>query len=652
MDTLMVKESSFWLTPERMESLTKLATRLLTEYNYPVTEDALHKIFESWAKAKGWLVDLFRKDARYNGNGQIVIPANLTRPVNREDIRRFYDWADKEFKKIIAKREIRIGLFSLDEYRRYKNRVYNIWDRLGAGDVFKGKTVEEWRMELDRMNKREKDEIGNEWVETIYIDSKEYSVHRKDYDDVIYFERILRRALDFDSEREEVNIFDEDSVKYINSYAEKMGISSRAIVGQRVNKFVGKLLKEFDMNHIVDVQTIGWTDSNTGEYRTRQKDMGYNYWYAVLGDAINPVTYTREIVISVNPIDYWTMSFGYKWASCHTIDKENSRGVGHSDYQGCYSGGTESYMLDDSSIIVYVRPSAEELESIGESELPMEMQSKFKRVVFMIGEDKLVESRVYPDGRDGGDNSIAGQIRNIMQKVIADLYETPNMWTLKKGNYECENVINTVCDAPHYHDYEQYSDCNVSYLRRINGDLNHNMIYVGSKIICPSCGRNHYEQEHITCDYCYDGIRCARCGGTINRNDDIIEVDDNVYCCYECAENDGYVHTIDNGWQRENYCHYDDYEEEWYYDDCDGVYTYNGYWYHNSETAERAGYRYSDEEDEWYQEDEVYCLENGNTFYKPKHPDAVETPNGWYLSAEDAEEDGWVLDENGNYVAA
>lgn len=653
--TIMTKESNFKLTEEQMVKLVGEATHLLKEYEYDVTDEALRKIFAKWENKKGWLVDLFRKDARYNGNGQIVIPASLTRPVNREDINKFVKWATKEYTNILAKREIKIGFFTLDEYTDMRRDVYHIYDSLSRGDTHNGRTAEEWKAELRRIDDRISKELQGRSTWLIQLESRTAQIYRDDYDSLVRFNDILAQALRRCTEREIPNILDKESVEYINEKAERMGIETRAMLGQRVNKFIGKLLKELGMNHITDIKTVTWTDPNTGELRTREKDYGYNYWYAFLGDAINPVTYTKEVVISVNPIDYWTMSFGYKWASCHTIDKKNKREVSSSNYQGCYSGGTESYMLDDSSFIVYVRPSAEELASIGESELPMEMQSKFKRVVFMMGEDKLVESRLYPDGRDGGDESIAGQMRNIVQKVVTDLYETPNMWTLKTGTSACREATNTDYNSPHYRDYLEYSDCNVSYLRRINGNMNYNKINVGSTIICPSCGDTHSEQEHITCYDCFYGsTKCDSCGRSIRHDDcERIEINENNYCCVDCAYDDGWEDTYDCGWQRRDDCREDAYTGEWYYEwENIGIETEDGNWYRSSDHAERDGYVYADFDGGWYLHNDVKCLADGQDFYLPDHDEAVETPDGWYLSAEDAEADGWVLDENGNYVAA
>ena len=52
------------------------------------------------------------------------------------------------------------------------------------------------------------------------------------------------------------------------------------------------------------------------------KEPDYNRRFAKLADSLNPITYTRHTVLSVNPVDYLMMSNGNTWASCHTIDVE------------------------------------------------------------------------------------------------------------------------------------------------------------------------------------------------------------------------------------------------------------------------------------------------------------------------------------------
>ena len=655
MKTIMTKESNFVLDETKREEWMGQAMELLNKYLYNPTEEAVGKIFDKWAEAKGWFIDLFRKSKDYNGNGQIIIPANLKRPINRDGIDEFKSWALYRYRDMMAKaNEIYIGMFTYDEYETMICKMRDIAYSLPDGAVYNGLTKLGYLAEVIRMQNR-REETKRKYPEGIrmfYIEGRAVSVPFGVYRKVCNFEYFLGHILN--TSADEPWLFNEAKVNRVTEYCEELGIKARPVVGQKVTKYIGKVLKELGMNKIVDIQTQTWISN--GVEMSREKDMGYNYYFALLGDSINPLEYTKEIVISVNPIDYWTMSFGYKWASCHTIDKDDFRNVRENQHGGCYSGGTESYMFDESTFIVYVRPTEKEIESVNEQYLPMESQSKFKRVLFYLGEDKLVQSRVYPDGRDGGDEGLAGQLRAIIQKVIADLYETPNMWTLQRGTTACGEAINTISGI-HYDDYNNYDDCNVSYLRRIDGHLNHNTINVGvRKIICPSCGEEHNRSEHITCNSCYEnnnGHICSRCGETFREDNDSVEARDRYgdtvyFCSRDCAYDAGYEYTEDAGWVYDDGLYYDSWSEEYYVYGGDGIWC-GDEWFHSEYNANQAGYRYADVDEEWAWHEDVAETVDGRTFIYDNW-DAVRTSEGYYLSAEEAEENGWSTNDDGEYV--
>lgn len=653
--TLMNKESSFTLDEEKMREWVDQAMVMLGKFNYDPSEFALEKIFKEWAKAKGWVIDLFAKHPKYNGNGQIIIPASLKRPIHYDGINIFRDWFDSQVDKMwLSPREIRVGFFTLQEVYdiwsdidRICDRMYNFDDSL----IYRGKTKEEWYNEREHWSNLYATVQRKSNAYSRYVGDRRGFFTNDDLDMANAIKESVKYATYVDDE--ESGLITEEKAVNVNNMLEKTPLKVRAVVGQKITKLVGKIMKELGFNKIVDIQLQEWwTD---GTYHSREKDMGYNYHFALLGDSINPITYTRDIVISVNPMDFWSMSFGHNWTSCHTIDKEGIRGNISNNYSGCYSGGTESYMLDGSSIIVYIRPTEDEIIGAHEQDLPMEEQGKLKRVLFFLGEDKLVQSRVYPDGRDGGDKGLASQLRNIMQKTIADLYETPNMWTLKKGRHEVGYVTYTEAGA-HYRDYEEYDDVNVSYLRRIDGQLNTKTISIGAEHICPSCGAYHEEEAHITCYDCFnaDHKSCDRCGVDINLNtDDYIEIEGYYYCCETCAFAAGYRWCEDaEEWRWYEDVYQDTYNDLYYAWDDDAVITEEGNWYHNEDNARRDGYEYSDADGEWYNEEYLCVDHNGYTFCMDRHEDAIEIDGEWYLSEDEARDDGYVLNEDNEWVAA
>ena len=276
----------------------------------------------------------------------------------------------------------------------------------------------------------------------------------------------------------------------------------RIVAGQKFSRIIGKFCRKLGIDKLEDYQ---------------QK-------FAKFGDDINELAIRRHTVISINPIDYLTMSFGNSWSSCHTIDKLNDRNCPNS-YRGMYSGGTLSYMLDGASIVFYTVDKKYDGTNF-------EFEPKVNRCMFHIGEDKIIQGRVYPQNNDG-DQTIYNEIRAIMQKTVSEMLNTNNLWIIKQGTSTCDTMSDS-CGA-HYRDYLHFSNCNVSWLKPSEGKLkNTNRIKIGHKGICPKCGEEHSNCDSIICNDCFAEVkRCPHCGRRVGENDHI-EIDGQIYCS-NCA---------------------------------------------------------------------------------------------------------------------
>ncbi len=213
----------------------------------------------------------------------------------------------------------------------------------------------------------------------------------------------------------------------------------------------------------------------------------YNKMFAEYSDAVSGLCRKLTYVISVNPYDYLTMSFGKSWASCHTIDKHNRRGMPNS-YSGMYCGGTLSYMLDSTSIITYVVDKGEDIQTSG----------KIYRNMFHYGNNILIQSRVYPQGNDGA-TDLYKKFRDFVQTEFAAMLGLEkNMWTIKPGTSACGDFVTT--EGRHYPDYRYVGACNVTYPSERKGDTHR--ITVGHSGICPYCGEEHDMSEYLSHNYC------------------------------------------------------------------------------------------------------------------------------------------------------
>ena len=149
--------------------------------------------------------------------------------------------------------------------------------------------------------------------------------------------------------------------------------------------------------------------------------------------------------------------------------------------------------------------------------------------MFHLGEDKLVQGRVYPQTNDG-DQTIYTEIRNIMQKVVSEMFKVDNLWTLSKGTSACSSVITS--KGLHYKDYLNFNNCNVSYLKP---EKNTKKIVVGHNGICPKCGKTHHNTNSILCDACENHKKvCPHCGREIDElYNHSVEANGEQYC--ECC---------------------------------------------------------------------------------------------------------------------
>ena len=213
----------------------------------------------------------------------------------------------------------------------------------------------------------------------------------------------------------------------------------------------------------------------------------YNKEFAKYADMVSGLKRNIKFFISVNPLDYLTMSFGVNWASCHSIDKTNRRRLDN-NYSGAYCGGTMSYMLDSTSIVTYVHNTMPENHETG----------KVYRNMFHLGGDGvLLQGRVYPQGNDGS-TDLYREFRSIVQKELANVLGLANNKWIKRSS-----ITNITSLGKHYRDYDYNKDCNISYPTE-RPQCQQQTMTIGHIGICPHCGRSTSELSsswlsHNTC---------------------------------------------------------------------------------------------------------------------------------------------------------
>ena len=297
----------------------------------------------------------------------------------------------------------------------------------------------------------------------------------------------------------------------IFNVVDKLSMEKERIIS---DYFVEIANEEFPQIHAHNGEKTSRVANRICKYLGYDKHPDYNREYAKFADALSPLKIKRHTVISLHPLDYLTMSFGNSWASCHTIDKQNRRGMPNA-YEGQYSSGTMSYMLDSSSIVFYTVDKTY-------NGTEYYTQPKINRQMFHWGEDKLVQGRLYPQSCDSSPEEYT-PYRNIMQQIMSIIFDFPNLWSCHKGARNASEYI--ISQGTHYTDYEYIDNC---VLSRIKGIENENTFVVGARPICIECGDRHDTEENISC-CAASKQECYHCGRVIDEEDGYW-IDDRFYC--------------------------------------------------------------------------------------------------------------------------
>ena len=267
---------------------------------------------------------------------------------------------------------------------------------------------------------------------------------------------------------------------------ERSGYNFHLHKGEKITKLVGRIGRVVGLNKHSDIQTINMDGIEV------TKDFGWNKHYADFCDAISPITVKETVIMSVHPVDYYTAANGDNWSTCYDIDKKR-----YGAYAGCHCNATQSHMMDKSSVIVY---TLKDYNRDLDGNLP-EIMPKRRCCIFYLGEDKIIQGRVYPDCRDKQLSS-SEMLRHIVQKVVSELWDIPNYWLYSKGSYACHPVIEENKTYLIYPDWLYFNECNVSFAKRIDGYKNIKKITVGAETICPNCGATHKLENSLFCEEC------------------------------------------------------------------------------------------------------------------------------------------------------
>jgi hypothetical protein len=448
------------------------------DYHYNPTTEGVKAILDEYFANKGWLYPVFENHPQYKGNGQIVFSSDYHRKVNKIGVQQFCEWCCDTLLDIYKEKAPRLMGMTYNELCLYYRKLDTICDSmLYLSSIEIGQSKIDCRvnnMTVSDMLKEKRKvyllklELCTQ-VKEVCTENNSGHIANEDVNRI----NILFNIFNYISDNV-MSVATEDFAEAINYYGRMAGYDKiKAVKGQKVSRIINKVCRMLGID----------------------KNPDYGKRIAQLGDDINEMLIRRHTVISINPWDYLSMSFGDSWSNCSTIDKLNDRHIngGEHTYHGDSGSGTLSYMLDPSTVIYYM---VDESYSGNEYEL----QPKTHRCLFYLGEDKMIQGRVYPKTNDG-DNTIYEEIRTIMQKVVSEMFKVNNLWTMKQGASACGSVTETY--GTHYPDYTRYDCCTVCWHNNgIQVYKNNKPMIIGHNPICIQCGREHTENDYIQCRRC------------------------------------------------------------------------------------------------------------------------------------------------------
>lgn len=144
-----------------------------------------------------------------------------------------------------------------------------------------------------------------------------------------------------------------------------------------------------------------------------------------------------KAVVSIDPIDYLTMSENKSgWRSCHALDGE-------------YRTGTLAYMVDESTMIGYVKTS-EDVVINNDKLVPYSNKTWRQVVVVNKGLDFSIQGRQYPSEMPNNSTGIS----DLMINCFTELKQVPYTFTKES----CSMLDRVIHDADHEDERLWYND--------------------------------------------------------------------------------------------------------------------------------------------------------------------------------------------------
>ena len=472
---------------EYVEGQTNIVLDKCGIYGYAEDRNGLMENIEMSIEAKSWLFDIFKNSPYHNGKGQLIIPMEIERPLDRDEISYFASYVENIANKYLLKESVIDGY----TYRCVENEIDEIYRYIAAVNymnvydddvILKGKPFSEYREQYQKLvTIRHKFEVDTYRRNGKYVDREVCDLYDKACLISITIRNCVGRTLE-----------NEDDISNLSDAFPH----SQCREGAKITRVIQKCLKELGLYQL----------AMENEKETFNKE------YAKWCDAVSPHTITKWSVLSINFVDYITMCHGNSWTSCLNTDKHRNFTSGHFS-DGFNSRRVLDYALDSTTMVFYTID-----ENYNGDD--WELQPKNTRQLFHFGQGKLVQARLYPKGN----RELYTQYRENVESLLAEGMGEANLWSApERGMIDYDGyVVNTPYDYSENGDFIDFlsNACHASWeLNDFEDEINYvvfrgstnredngiPMIVGSTDAVCIMCGNSLRESYHdcIACSSCY-----------------------------------------------------------------------------------------------------------------------------------------------------
>ena len=428
--------SEKWSKYCNTDKLVDDAIELLINNDHRCSEHGVCVLLDTYFTNKEPLIKLFMTSKHYIGDMRIAVAKEFDRDIDKEEIRRFFNNIyDKLHTDDMLEYTDKKGKTMFD-YLLTGKKTFNIADLPNATAQKKKLT------EMQQFNLKSRTTADS------YKKSQEFGQY------MIYFRNTPCSTIPNDYQ-----------------VAVKAPILK---AGTKTSRAFNKVCTYYGVDKL-HPETVTVEENGTTVEKTTYP---YNKVFAEYADMVSTLKRKMQFIISLNPLDYLTMSDGVNWHSCHNI------------YDGCYKAGTISYMLDTTSIVTFV---AKEIND------DIHKIPKVYRQMYHYKDNLFIQSRLYPQGNDGATN-LYDQFRGYVIKEFSSLIGANGEWTYECGTRACTTHINS--RGKHYRDYNYNANVGIFYPTSKEFDIQSLVMTVGHESICVNCGRTFNESaRYLTHQY-------------------------------------------------------------------------------------------------------------------------------------------------------